>query len=77
VEKTLLNGMLSSVSKTPENLMCPEIAKQIGKLAYKSPQLVLEELDNILEFNRLSNYCKLIITTARDMAVADINDMSV
>jgi hypothetical protein len=75
VEKTLLNGMLSSVSKTPENLMCSEIAKQVGNLVGKSTQVVRDELEEILNNSKLSRYGSLIIGTARDMAAADLVDL--
>jgi hypothetical protein len=75
MEHTLLNGMLASISRTPEKHLCPTISKTIAEMTDFPPQQVAESLNAILNDNTLSQYGAMVIDAAMKMALADADDL--
>ena len=75
MERTLLNGMLLSIARTPKEHLCATIAKNIGKMTDNPPQQVADDLTNIININTLSEYGNCVIDAAVKMALADVDDL--
>lgn len=74
MEHTMLNGMLVSLSRTPEEHLDPAIAESLLTIIDAPPEEACDFLQKVLTDNDLQPYAQTAIDTAWRMALADADD---